>query len=101
MGVTAHHEPDPCAHEVDREIVHVVENVDPNRAHGQRSGLRKPPSPAVAVVVAAHSDDRRDFAQRDEHVRRSHIAGVNDQVTGGERAERFVSYQAVRIGDHA
>src|SRR5438067_9873579 len=57
--------------------------------------------PAVAIVVAAHRRERRDFAQRIEDRRIADIAGVDDVRRAAQEAQRLGAKQAVGVGDEA
>jgi len=101
MRVAADHETDPDACEVEGEIVDVVHDVDANRPRAQRPALGEMARPGCPVVVAAHGDDGSDRAQRGEHLRRSDVSRVYDQVTRAQSVECLAPDQAVGIRDQA
>ncbi len=61
--------------------------------------LPQRPRPAAVVVVASHGDDRRDAAERLEHLRRPDVARVQDERTPAQRAHGLRTQQPVRVGD--
>ena len=86
---------------IDHQMVDIVDHIEvvPGDADylvdGQRLG------PVAAVDIAAHRVDRCDLAQRRQHRRVAHIAGMDDQIAPRQRRQRIRAHLAVGIGDHA
>ncbi len=57
---------------------------------------------AVGIIgVAANECDRRDRAQRFDHMLAADVAGVQDRIHTSQRSKRLGTNQTVRIGDDA
>src|SRR5205807_725006 len=84
---------------LDRQLGDIVQHVkcvsggvDPR---GHRQALR----PVAVVDVAAHHVQRRERAQRREHLGPADVARVDDEVRAAQRIERLRAQKPVRIGD--
>ena len=83
MGVAGDDDIDSLTGRVAPERLEVVDDVEPNPGQRGRHGFRNRCCPGLAVVVAAHRDDRRDFSELVEDRGGANVARVHDHVDAG------------------
>jgi len=86
---------------ITREHLEVVDEVQAPADDLGRHDLRNRRRPRVAIVVAAHGNDRRHRAELGEDRGGADVARVHDQVDGRQRRDRLGPQEAVRVGDDA
>lgn len=99
MAVPAHDEIAGCPLRV--EGLEIVQQHECDAAEIALHALRNGRERGVAIIVAAHGDDRRDHGELIDDVHVADVTGMQDVIAALKRGEGFGTQQAVSVGNDA
>src|SRR5687767_11520192 len=100
MGMAAHDNLETGCGRAQIEFVKVMQNVNVDRIDLSDFSVRNAVSPIVAVVIAANRNHRCDRTQLFEHVERTDVTGMQNEINTRERRYYFRTYETMSVGNY-
>ena len=81
------------------QLRHIMQHVDQHLARYDLLNLTQLRGPLTNIVVAAHGSQRRDRAQRIQHMCAANVARLNDVMCAAPIVQCLWPQQAMSVGD--